>query len=151
MNEWKIAKYIRLSQADRDLCSNDMKKESESISHQRDLIETYIAGQPELRGCEQMEFYDDGYSGTNFARPSFERMLEKIKRGELNCVIVKDFSRFGRDYIELGDYLERIFPVLGVRFISINDRYDSINYKGTTGGMDVVMKNIVYDYYSKDL
>ena len=151
MNEWKIAKYIRLSQADRDLCSNDMKKESESISHQRDLIETYIAGQPELRGCEQIEFYDDGYSGTNFARPSFERMLEKIKRGELNCVIVKDFSRFGRDYIELGDYLERIFPVLGVRFISINDRYDSINYKGTTGGMDVVMKNIVYTYYSRDL
>ena len=93
----------------------------------------------------------DGYSGTNFKRPSFERLLEKIKKGEINCVIVKDFSRFGRDYIELGDYLERIFPFMGVRFISINDHYDSLDYKGTTGGLDVVMKNIVYDYYSKDL
>lgn len=64
---------------------------------------------------------------------------------------MKDFSRFGRDYIELGDYLERIFPFMGVRFISINDHYDSVDYKGTTGGLDVVMKNIVYDYYSKDL
>lgn len=99
----------------------------------------------------QYEFFDDGYSGTNFKRPSFERLLEKIKKGEINCVIVKDFSRFGRDYIELGDYLERIFPFLGVRFISINDHYDSIDYKGTTGELDVVMKNIVYDYYSKDL
>lgn len=66
-------------------------------------------------------------------------------------MIVKDFSRFGRDYIELGDYLERVFPFLGVRFISINDHYDSLDYKGTTGGLDVVLKNIVYDYYSKDL
>lgn len=66
-------------------------------------------------------------------------------------MIVKDFSRFGRSYIELGDYLERIFPFLGVRFISINDHYDSKDYKGTTGGLDVVMKNIVYDYYSKAL
>lgn len=74
-----------------------------------------------------------------------------MKKGEINCVIVKDFSRFGRDYIELGDYLERIFPFLGVRFISINDHYDSLDYKGTTGGLDVVLKNIVYDYYSKDL
>ena len=66
-------------------------------------------------------------------------------------MIVKDFSRFGRDYIELGDYLERIFPFLGVRFISVNDGYDSNDYKGTTGGLDVVLKNIVYDFYSKDL
>ena len=151
MAKWKIAKYIRLSQADRDLGSNDQKSESESISHQRNLIESFISGQADLMDCEQEEFYDDGYSGTNFDRPAFERMLEKIRRAEINCVIVKDFSRFGRDYIELGDYLERIFPVLGVRFISINDRYDSENYKGTTGGMDVVMKNIVYTYYSRDL
>ena len=127
------------------------KAESESISHQKALIQNYISGDPELAGCEQYEFFDDGYSGTNFERPSFERLLEKIKGGTINCVIVKDFSRFGRDYIELGDYLERIFPFLGVRFISINDHYDSLDYKGTTGGLDVVMKNIVYDYYSKDL
>ena len=101
MAKWKIAKYIRLSQADRDLGSNDQKSESESISHQRNLIESFISGQADLMDCEQEEFYDDGYSGTNFDRPAFERMLEKIRRAEINCVIVKDFSRFGRDYIEL--------------------------------------------------
>lgn len=151
MRETVIGKYIRLSQADRDLMKKESKTESESISHQRALIQSYIDADPELRQCGQEEFFDDGYSGTNFDRPSFERLLQRIRSGEINCVIVKDFSRFGRDYIELGDYLERIFPFLGVRFISVNDHYDSSDYKGTTGGLDVVMKNIVYDYYSKDL
>ena len=151
MRETVIGKYIRLSQADRDLMKKESKTESESISHQRALIQNYIDSDPELKKCRQEEFFDDGYSGTNFDRPSFERLLQKIRSGEINCVIVKDFSRFGRDYIELGDYLERIFPFLGVRFISVNDHYDSNDYKGTTGGLDVVMKNIVYDYYSKDL
>lgn len=151
MSKWVIGKYIRLSQSDQDLMKKENKSESESISHQKALIQNYINDSAELKGSVQYEFFDDGYSGTNFQRPSFERLLEKIKNGEINCVIVKDFSRFGRDYIELGDYLERIFPFMGVRFISINDHYDSVDYKGTTGGLDVVMKNIVYDYYSKDL
>ncbi len=146
-----IGKYIRLSQADRDVMKKGDKAESESIAHQRDLIQRYINLHSDLKGCEVREFYDDGYSGTNFRRPSFERLLEQIKKGEIGCVIVKDFSRFGRDYIELGDYLERIFPFLGVRFISVNDGYDSNDFKGTTGGLDVVLKNIVYDFYSKDL
>lgn len=146
-----IAKYIRLSLADQDLMKKENKTESESIVHQRNLIQRYINSHADLKDCEVREFFDDGYSGTNFKRPSFERLLEQIKKGEIHCVIVKDFSRFGRDYIELGDYLERIFPFLGVRFISINDGYDSKDYKGTTGGLDVVLKNIVYDFYSKDL
>ena len=146
-----IAEYIRLSQADRDVMKKENKTESESIAHQRDLIRGYIQSHTDLKDCEVREFYDDGYSGTNFRRPAFERLLEQIKKGAVNCVIVKDFSRFGRDYIELGDYLERIFPFLGVRFISVNDGYDSNDYKGTTGGLDVVLKNIVYDFYSKDL
>ena len=146
-----IGKYIRLSQADRDVMKKEKKTESESIAHQRDLIGRYIGSHEDLKGCEVREFYDDGYSGTNFRRPSFERLMEQIRKGEVDCVIVKDFSRFGRDYIELGDYLERIFPFLGVRFISVNDGYDSNDYKGTTGGLDVVLKNIVYDFYSKDL
>ncbi len=146
-----IAKYIRLSLADQDLMKKENKTESESIVHQRNLIQKYINSHADLKGCEVREFFDDGYSGTNFKRPSFERLLEQIKKGEIHCVIVKDFSRFGRDYIELGDYLERIFPFLGVRFISVNDGYDSKDYKGTTGGLDVVLKNIVYDFYSKDL
>lgn len=151
MAEYVIGKYIRLSLADRDLISKKEKSESESISHQRDLLQSFINSHKELQNCRQMEFFDDGYSGTNFERPAFEKMMEKVKRGEINCIIVKDFSRFGRNYIELGDYLERIFPYLEVRFISVNDAYDSADYKGTTGGLDVVMKNIVYDYYSKDL
>lgn len=151
MSKWVIGKYIRLSQADQELMKKENKSESESISHQKALIQNFINDSAELKDSMQYEFFDDGYSGTNFKRPSFERLLEKIKKGEINCVIVKDFSRFGRDYIELGDYLERIFPFMGVRFISINDHYDSADYKGTTGGLDVVMKNIVYDYYSKDL
>ena len=149
MSKIVIGKYIRLSQEDRDL--GDDKAVSNSILHQKDLIQNYIKNNPELAGCPQYEFFDDGYTGRNFERPAFEKLLEKIRAGEINCVIVKDFSRFGRDYIELGDYLERIFPFLGVRFISVNDGYDSNDYKGTTGGLDVVMKNIVYDYYSKDL
>lgn len=151
MSKWVIGKYIRLSLADQDLMKKENKSESESISHQKALIQNFINGNLELNGSEQYEFFDDGYSGTNFERPSFERLLDRIKKGQINCVIVKDFSRFGRNYIELGDYLERIFPFMGVRFISINDHYDSDDYKGTTGGLDVVMKNIVYDYYSKDL
>lgn len=129
MSKWIIGKYIRLSLADRDLSRNDKKAESESVSHQKELPHNFIDTNPELRGSEQFKFFDDGYSGTNFDRPGFERLMEKIKAGEINCVIVKDFSRFGRDYIELGDYLERIFPFLGVRFISINDHYDSRDYK----------------------
>lgn len=151
MAEYVIGKYIRLSQADRDLITKREKSESESISHQRDLLQNFINSHGEFQNCKQMEFFDDGYSGTNFERPAFEKMIEKVKQSEINCIIVKDFSRFGRNYIELGDYLERIFPYLGIRFISVNDGYDSADYKGTTGGLDVVMKNIVYDYYSKDL
>ena len=78
-------------------------------------------------------------------------MMEKVKRGEINLICVKDFSRFSRDYIETGNYLECTFPFMGVRFISINDGYDSDDYKGTTGGLEVVMRSIIYAAYSKDL
>jgi site-specific DNA recombinase len=144
----KLFMYIRLSSADDDL---KYKTESESIANQRMLLQQYIRTHSELALYEQEEFVDDGYSGTNDQRPSFERMIERLKNGEAKLVICKDFSRFFRDYVEIGDYLERIFPFLGVRFISVNDGYDSDDYKGTTAGMDVVMKYIVYSYYSRDL
>lgn len=98
----------------------------------------------EFRGYEIVEFIDDGYSGTNAARPSFERMIEGLKNGDANVVICKDFSRFFRDYVEIGDYLERIFPFLGVRFISVNDGYDSDEYKGTTAGIRQSVDSEVY-------
>ncbi len=144
----KLYMYIRLSQADKDL---KFKTESESIANQRELLHQFVKSRPEFGLYEIVEFVDDGYSGTNDARPSFERMIDSLKNGDAHLVICKDFSRFFRDYVEIGDYLERIFPFLGVRFISVNDGYDSDEYKGTTGGMDVVMKYIVYSFYSRDL
>lgn len=102
------------------------------------------------RGSNTDSNYTD-LSQTETYRPSFERMIESLKNGEANVVICKDFSRFFRDYVEIGDYLERIFPFLGVRFIAVNDGYDSDDYKGSTAGMEVVMKYIVYSYYSRDL
>ena len=144
----KLYLYIRLSDADDDL---KFKTESESIANQRTLLYRFIRARREFDGYEVVEFIDDGYSGTNGNRPSFERMIESLKNGEANVVICKDFSRFFRDYVEIGDYLERIFPFLGVRFIAVNDGYNSDDYKGSTAGMEVVMKYIVYSYYSRDL
>lgn len=140
--------YIRLSSADKD---SKFKTESESISNQRKLLHRYIDSHPDLAESVTVEFVDDGYSGTNADRPAFEQMIERVKNGEADVIICKDFSRFFRDYVEIGDYLERIFPFLGVRFISVNDGYDSNDYKGTTAGMEVVMKYIVYSSYSHDL
>lgn len=91
MGKTVIGKYIRLSQADHDLMKKENKTESESVSHQRDLIQHYIDSSDELSKCEQYEFFDDGFSGTNFDRPSFERLIEKIKSGTINCVVVKDY------------------------------------------------------------
>lgn len=146
-----ICKYYRLSVEDIDLQRKVAKDESNSISAQRLLIEGYISESDALRNLPQLEFYDDGFSGTNFARPGFEQMIDLAKQGKIGCIIVKDLSRFGRSYIEVGDYLEHIFPFLGIRFISINDHYDSENYDGKTAGLDVTFRNLIYDYYSKDL
>lgn len=125
------------------------KEESISITMQRILLKNYA--RDHFTDYELLEFCDDGYTGTNFERPGIQKMLEKIKKGEIDCVIVKDFSRFARDYIELGSYLEQIFPFLGLRFISINDNYDSSNYQGGIADIDINFKNLLYDLYSKDL
>ena len=149
MKEYNIAIYIRLSMADEETGSS--KAESDSIVNQRSLISRYLDRHPALSRYKRTEFCDDGYTGTNTNRPAFTDMMKRIKDGEFNLICVKDFSRFSRDYIEIGDCLECLFPFLGVRFIPINDNYDSDDHKGTTGGLDVVMRNIVYAAYSKDL
>lgn len=146
-----IGIYLRLSQEDLDKKTNIAKDDSNSITAQRHLILNHIAQNPYLAGLPKAEFCDDGFSGTNFSRPDFQKMIDCIRNGEIQIVIVKDLSRFGRDYLEVGDYLEHIFPFLGVRMISVNDHYDSENYLGNTPGMDIAFKNLVYDYYSKDL
>ena len=126
-----IAKYYRVSLEDFDLRTNTQKDESNSIFAQRKLIDAYIQEDRTLRDLPVVEFSDDGFTGTNFERPGFQRMLDLIKNGHISCVIVKDLSRFGRNYLEVGDYLEHLFPFLGVRFVSINDNYDSADYAGT--------------------
>ena len=148
--DYTIGIYIRLSMADEDTGTGS-KAESDSIGNQRMLINRYLDNHPTLSKYPRLEFADDGYTGTNFHRPQFSAMMEKVRHGEINLICVKDFSRFSRDYIETGNYLECTFPFMGVRFISINDGYDSDDYKGTTGGLEVVMRSIIYAAYSKDL
>ena len=96
-------------------------------------------------------FTDDGISGTRFDRPGFLEMMEEVEAGRVEAIVVKDLSRFGRNYLEVGDYLEHLFPFLGVRFIAINDHYDSDNFIGSTGGLDVAFRNLIYQRYSQDL
>lgn len=146
-----LAEYLRLSVEDGDVVSNDAKAESDSISHQRELIVRYVRDQGICSSAQPMEFVDDGYSGTNFDRPAVKEMLSMVRGGKICCVIVKDISRFGRNYLEVGDYLDQIFPFMGVRFIAINDGYDSNDYIGTTGGIEIAFKSLLYDMYSKDL
>lgn len=97
-----------------------------------------------------VEFVDDGYTGKNMDRPDMQHMLDLIKRKQISCVIVKDFSRFSRDHIEQGKYIEQIFPFMGVRFIAINDHYDSNDYVGGIGEIDVAFKWILYDFFSEE-
>lgn len=142
----RIAAYLRLSRAD---SGGKVQEESNSISMQRILIRKYIASH---FPCWQLtEYQDDGYSGMNFNRPGVRKLLEDARNERIDCVVVKDLSRFGRDYIEVGSYLEQIFPFLGIRFISINDHYDSANDPGSIVDLDVNFKNLLYDMYSKDL
>lgn len=140
-----LAKYIRLSQEDEN------EGESNSIINQRELLNAFVKNTSDLSQYEVVEFCDDGYSGTNFDRPGVKTLLDEVRAGNIQCIIVKDLSRFGRNYIDIGDYLEQIFPFLGVRFISVNDHFDSNDFDGTTGGLDVGFRNLIYSLYSKDL
>ncbi|MCD7889661.1 MAG: recombinase family protein [Oscillospiraceae bacterium] len=143
-----VGLYIRLSRLDDDL--DEYKQVSNSVENQRRLLNEYLEELPDLRGEDVEEFIDDGYSGTNFQRPAFQRMLALIKKRVVTTVIVKDFSRFGRNYVECADYLEKLFPFLGTRFISVSDNYDS-GKQNEDRQIEVAMKNIVNSYYSQDL
>lgn len=146
-----LACYLRVSDEDFDLRHNVPKDESTSISAQRRLIHSYIESKPELRQMNIKEFLDDGYSGTNFERPAIQEIFQLVSEGRIGAIIVKDMSRFGRNYIETGCYIEQVFPLIGIRFIAINDSLDSAKYIGNTPGLDMAFKNVIYDYYSKDL
>lgn len=135
---YKAAIYVRLSKEDGDV-SDVSKAESNSISNQKELIREFLKNKEDIAVVS--ERIDDGYSGVNFERPAFQLMLEDIKQGKVDCVVVKDLSRFGRNYIESGRYIEKIFPMLGVRFIAINDNYDSLIGKSQTDEIVIPFKN----------
>lgn len=137
---WCTAQYCRLSKEDGD------KLESDSIANQRQLMDDYVASHPDM--CCMGEYTDDGFTGTNFDRPDFQRMIKDIEAGKIDCVLVKDLSRFGREYIEMGRYLERWFPERGVRFIAINDCVDS-----EQGPYDMLLpvKNVFNEQYARDI
>lgn len=138
--KYKVAKYIRLSDEDRD------KKESESVENQRDLINNFIEKHEDLEDVE--EYVDDGYTGGNYDRPSFKKMITDIERGEINCIITKDLSRFGRDHIDTGYYLERYLPKKNIRYISIGDGIDTKDSKGL---QFLTFKLSFNDYYIQDI
>ena len=140
-----LAIYMRLSIAD-----DSKQDESNSIKAQRELIYQYVNEKEEFKDYRIEEFCDDGYSGTNFDRPAVKRMLELAESGVIKVIIVKDFSRFGRNSIEVGHYIEEIFPYTGLRFIAINDSYDSNDYFGDTGGFEISIKNLIAQIHAQD-
>lgn len=142
MSKFQADAYLRLSY------TTDRMEESDSITNQRKLIQDFVAAHPDIELVS--ERVDDGYSGVLFDRPAFLEMMDDIKAGKINCVIVKDLSRLGRDYIEANRYLQRIFPAFGVRFISINDNIDTENER-SGDELTVSIKNIINDTYSHDI
>ena len=139
---FNTALYIRLSVEDNG------KEDSDSLENQRDLLDRFIAEHPELHVIDV--YIDNGHTGTDFNRPEFDRMIADVKKAKIDCIVVKDFSRLGRNFAETGNYLERVFPFLGVRFISVNDAYDS---SSATAGDQLALrlKNLVNDMYAKDI
>lgn len=143
MSKYVIAMYIRLS-------VEDAKTDSLSIPNQRLLLGRHI-DTLEQNDIEIMEFVDNGYSGVNFERPAIQELLELVRQSRIDCIIVKDFSRFGRNSIETGYFIEMVFPLFHTRFISVGDNFDTNDYKEDTGGMAVAFKYLMHEYYSIDL
>ncbi len=140
---WNAGGYARLS-----VLETRDREDGEALSVQKALLESFIRGRPELRFRELYE--DNGETGTNFDRSGFRRMMDDVRAGRINCIVVKDLSRFGRDYLETGNYLEHILPYLGVRFISIHDGYDS-EAASSEDALKTALKNLVNQVYSMDI
>ena len=144
---YNAAVYLRLSREDGDVADGS-KVVSNSIANQEELVMDYLKSHPEIHVHSIRK--DDGYSGVNFERPAFQEMLNDIRSGAVDCVIVKDLSRFGRNYIESGRYIEKIFPMLGIRFIAVTDGYDSLT-ESRGDDMIVPFKNLINDAYCRDI
>lgn len=135
--------YRRLSVED------DRHRDRHSLENQENIILDFLKTHPDIRLVEV--YTDNGETGTKFDRPGIKRVLELVRQRKVAAILVKDLSRFGRNYKEVGSYLEQVFPFLGVRFISVNDGYDSNEYIGSTGGLDIACKALVHDLYSRDI
>lgn len=146
-NKINIALYMRVSIENKHL----KEFESESISNQRNLLINYINNSNEFKDYTVIEIIDDGITGRNFERSGFKKLISYAENGVINCIIVKDLSRLGRDFIEVGNYLEQIFPYKGIRFISVNDNYDSSKLNGDIGNLNIIFKNYIHEFYSRDL
>ncbi len=142
LKKYDVGNYLRLS-VDSDYTGSD------SLENQRRLAHEFVSRHPDLNIVR--EYVDDGKTGTDFSRPAFSRMMADLKAGLINCVIVKDLSRFGREYIEAGNYIEKVFPFLGVRFISIVDRYDSADENCDRELLLISLKNLMHEMYAKDI
>ena len=145
MIRWKVGEYLRLSHEDEE----KDKEESNSISNQRDLIDRFLKDETNIKIVDY--YIDDGFTGTDFNRPGFQRLLTDIKNGKINTVVVKDLSRLGRNYIEVGNYIEQIFPLYDIRFIAINDNIDSFKDPSSTNNIIVPFKNVMNDEYARDI
>ena len=121
------------------------KEESNSVSKQKELLQQFVVLEPDIQ--VHNIYVDDGWSGTNFERPDFIRMMNDIKLGLVSCVIVKDLSRFGRNYIDAGQYLEKLFPLMDIRFISVTDNLDSYKNPNSMNNIMVPFKNLINDEY----
>ena len=143
-NYFSTAIYVRLS-----IENSGKDDDGDSIANQISFCKAYLAEHTDLKLYGIYE--DNGEKGTNFDRPAFKRMMDDIRGGKVKCVLVKDLSRFGRDYIEAGEYLEKIFPFMGIRFISITDGYDSLNCDDAEGALMIPLKNMINDVYAKDI
>lgn len=141
-DEFLAIAYYRLSKDD------GKNHESDSIANQRVLIREYVKNQPNITLVD--EAFDDGYTGTNYDRPGFQKVMDAVNAGTVNCVIVKDLSRLGREYVETGKYLEMVFPSMGIRFIAINDDVDSTK-ANSSNDILVPVKNIMNESYCREL
>lgn len=143
MPVWETAIYARLS------VENSKKNDDgDSIEGQIEICRDYVAEHPYLHLAET--YVDNGWTGTNTDRPAFQRLLSDIQNGKIKALVIKDFSRFSRDYIEAGNLLENIFPAMGVRFISVVDRYDSYETDGSASSLLIPLKNLINSFYSRD-
>ena len=147
-NIYDTGLYLRLSKDDADV-DGSKKTESNSISSQRDILRAYVQSHEDLRIYDI--YIDDGYSGANFERPEFQRMMADVRAGKVNCVLVKDLSRFGRDYIEAGRFIQKTFPALNVRFIAVTDGFDSLYADKSDSSLILPIKNFVNDSYCRDI